>query len=483
MIALILPTRKRPSNVRNFILYWLASHAKKSHLFVLYDEDDLGTHALVDEYGYLSDKITWIRQPFMKTVPKINSALEHIKFDRFDAIGFVGDDIEIKPSYTNHWEKEILENLKQLGKYSMVYPNDCLQGKRLPTHPFMTTELVKKLGWFAHPDFWHTKVDTVWKEIGQMLHDLPIDGGCRYLEDVMFEHLHPSINKAKDDAVYQLAYSKEWQDHGLKMLDKWHKEGVIKMKFLLTDGAYHQPKTIPLVILNFNQMTYTINLINWWNYYTDFAPVYVVDSASTYPKLLDFYKNMPFNNVTVIEHEYNKGALLLREFVHGYIHENYDYYVLSNPDICPHPAIPENFMEILRCCIDEYKYDHAGFILKTDDIPDFYNKKEEVLAWEKQWFKKPTKITYNNKTYKAFEAPIDLTFAMYKTANGGWMRHDDKKKWANSIRIFEAFHYGWYVPHTTSIPENRYYFRTARRQKHRRDDLHGGVNHWIPYKA
>lgn len=225
--------------------------------------------------------------------------------------------------------------------------------------------------------------------------------------------------------------------------------------------------TIPLIIPNFNQKTYLINIINWWNYYTNNAPVYIIDNASTYEPLLNLYKILPqvFPNVVLELCDENNCGNNLKNFINKYIHLNYEYYVISNPDIQPKPDVPENFLHIFKEVLDFNGFHRVGFGLAIDDIPEDLHNKSDVLRNETPHWKNKQIVTVLGKKYKGYKTGIDLTFCLYKTANGGWLSNKEGSNFANALRLFAAYHFGWYVNNNTVIEENINYFKTARTKK------------------
>jgi hypothetical protein len=235
---------------------------------------------------------------------------------------------------------------------------------------------------------------------------------------------------------------------------------------------------IPLIIPNFNQLTYLVNLITWWNYYTNNAPVFVLDNKSTYGPLLDFYDDNHFYNLSVFLYEENNCGNNLKKFIESNIKGYYEYYCISNPDIMPHPGTPENFLSVMMHCIDRYKFHHAGFCLVKDDLPDFIDNKDIILRQENKFWYNPKAIEYNGSKYTGYLAPIDLTFCMYTTKNSGWHYPMDRTDWNNSIRIFNAFHFGWYISPQTNIEEVKQYYKTCLKRSQTKSIK--GVNNYKP---
>lgn len=118
------------------------------------------------------------------------------------AIAFMGDDHRPR---TVGWDVSYLEALRQLGGTGIVYGNDLLQGEAIPTQVAMSTDIPKKLGYFAPPHFQHLCIDLVWKDWGQGIERI------KYLPEVIVEHLHPAAGKGKLDAGYLRVNSSEVQ--------------------------------------------------------------------------------------------------------------------------------------------------------------------------------------------------------------------------------------------------------------------------------
>lgn len=219
-------------------------------------------------------------------------------------------------------------------------------------------------------------------------------------------------------------------------------------------------KNIPLLIPNFNQLTYLLNLINWWKFYNPDNPIHIIDNGSNYRPLIDFYmKRQIFSGVEIFRHIDNDCTKNLAIHLKSEFMADYDYYVISDPDIMPHPATPPNFLEIFKQEIDENGYHHVGFQLIIDDLPDWLYKKDWLIGDEKALRQNET---FTISGHKAWKAPIDTTFALYTKKNGGWRSPMSAEAWSNSLRVFNAFHLGWYIDGERLNPEMENYFNTAK---------------------
>jgi len=130
-------------------------------------------------------------------VDPLNRAFEELEFEFGFAVGFMGDDHLPK---TRGWDEKYLEELDILGT-GIVYGDDKLQGKNIPTQMAMTVDIPRELGYMCPPQFQHLWVDCVWRDWGEGISRLS------YLETVVVEHLHPLAGKAKNDRGYRAVNS------------------------------------------------------------------------------------------------------------------------------------------------------------------------------------------------------------------------------------------------------------------------------------
>ena len=228
---------------------------------------------------------------------------------------------------------------------------------------------------------------------------------------------------------------------------------------------------IPLIIPNFNQLTYLRNLINWWQWYNPEGKVFIVDNGSDYEPLLRYYATVDAHVAVFPENNCIKN---LSTFIRDSINGQFKYYVISDPDIMPHPATPPNFLDIWKQYIDN-GYHRVGFNLITSDIPEWVYNKQTIIDNEKDFVINPvvTEMGFNG-----YRAPIDTTFAMYSTHNSGWASPMNGQDWSNALRLFNAFHLGWYINGDKLNPEMLNYYSTA--SKHTPGEPSAGKNNYRP---
>jgi len=219
---------------------------------------------------------------------------------------------------------------------------------------------------------------------------------------------------------------------------------------------------IPVIIPVFNQLSYLKNFVNWWAWYYPENDIYIVDNASTYEPLLDYYEQVAYENkkIHIVLCSENKCAENLADVIKERIEGLYDYYVVSDPDVMIHPSTPPDFLDVFKNCLDVHNFHRVGFGLITDDLPEWLHKREEIIYNESQLMHDPYELKYNDKIYTGFKAPLDTTFSMFKSSHG-WYAPMNGVDWGNCLRLFKAFHLTWYLSDDVN-PEMENYFTTAK---------------------
>jgi hypothetical protein len=214
-LIVIVPTRGRPANVVNLIGTWEATADRAvSRLAFAVDNDDPELSAYFEAcdghaVGLLVDKPG-------RMVPVLNRAVtvyNHLA----DNIGFMGDDHAFR---THGWDEHIVRNLRQLGPVGIVYGDDTIQHQALPTAVFMTSSIVRTLGYMVPPGLHHLYADNTWLTWGRRLDKI------RYLPDVVIEHVHPIAGKAQWDDTYAAANSGATYEHDAIEFERYCAENL-----------------------------------------------------------------------------------------------------------------------------------------------------------------------------------------------------------------------------------------------------------------
>lgn len=209
-------------------------------------------------------------------------------------------------------------------------------------------------------------------------------------------------------------------------------------------------RDVPVVINNFNRVIVLEQLVDWLRR-AGMRRIYILDNASTYPPVLDYYRRI--EGVTVVPLGKNIGfrALWRSRF---FLSVAQHYYVYTDPDVLPVQECPLDVVlhlhQVLMRFADKQK---AGLGLKIDDLPDCYTRKNDVVQWEQKYWQREL-------APGVFDAPVDTTFALYRPwARGGW--------WIPSVRTGGPLllrHMPWYADSNAPDDEERFYQRVIRRE-------------------
>lgn len=203
-------------------------------------------------------------------------------------------------------------------------------------------------------------------------------------------------------------------------------------------------KEIPIIINNFNRLTTLCLLIEALEK-RGYNNIYIIDNASTYPPLLDYYNQCPY---TVFRLNENLGFKALWK---SHLNKKLcnDYFIYTDSDVVPADYCPANFIDYFLQELKKHPLARKiGFSLRIDNLPDHYSHKQEVIKKEK--------IFYSNlKENKLYRAPIDTTFALYRPKIGL-----SRSRYVEAYRTaypYQAEHLPWYTDSAHPSEEELYY--------------------------
>lgn len=209
-------------------------------------------------------------------------------------------------------------------------------------------------------------------------------------------------------------------------------------------------KTIPIIIVNYNQLE-TLKLLIDYLLDNNYKNLHIIDNNSNYPPLLSYYKIIS-NDVNVIFHDNNDGHMVFWEKNVFFKKFSNGYYVVTDPDVLPIADCPNDFLKVFLDLLIKSKTRYkVGFSLKIDDIPDYNPVKKKVLNWESRFWKTKTSEGH-------FLANIDTTFALYRP------KLKTKKFFYMGLRTkspYTAKHFGWYIDPDNLTSEQEFYNRSA----------------------
>lgn len=196
--AVVLPVRDggtgRANRLKECLNSWHRHTEGLSKVYVILDEDD------IHNFSYLSkldpEKVEVLLQSEKNTLmQKINTFSDYIA-DNHKYMIFIGDDI----LFTCPWESKFAEYFESV-PYGIAYANDGIQGERLATHPCVSSNLVKALGFFGCPGVAHNFFDNYWVLVGSTT------GYIKYFPDILMQHKHYINGTSGFDIVYSKSHA------------------------------------------------------------------------------------------------------------------------------------------------------------------------------------------------------------------------------------------------------------------------------------
>jgi predicted O-methyltransferase YrrM len=226
-LAIIVPTRGRPENIRKVIGAWDFTNAwDVADLVLAADSDDpeiQGYRDVAEEFldgcpdGTPSPLRLVEMAVWMPMVAKLNMvAKDEAEGGRYFAVGFAGDDHLPR---TIDWAKRYLTVLHELGS-GMVFGDDGYQGAKLSTEWAVTADVVRRLGRMVPAPVEHMYCDN------SMVDLFDGAGAIRHLPEVRIEHMHPIAGKASTDAQYQRVNHRDQFRKDRMAYEGWKRQGL-----------------------------------------------------------------------------------------------------------------------------------------------------------------------------------------------------------------------------------------------------------------
>lgn len=164
-------------------------------------------------------------------------------------------------------------------------------------------------------------------------------------------------------------------------------------------------------IISFNRVTWLPDMVRDIFAMENVGDVYIIDNASTYPPLLEYYKHTP---AKVIYLDRNMGHK--SPWLSGVIEQlATPFYVVTDPDLSL-SGIPRNCLTHLLKGYQRYKHlniNKAGLGLSIKDVPKTnHTKFIREYEFDYMW-RRPLDPEF-------FNATCDTTFALYNKYNFVW---------------------------------------------------------------
>jgi hypothetical protein len=189
-IAIVLPVRDAGTGRSERLKHCLDSYKifteGKSDLYVVVDNDDIDNYLYLKDYSFVNIKIVSSELTLMQKINKVAVPLS----EKYRYISFIGDDIVFRTT----WENYFIDFLSQVPA-GLAYGNDFVHGERLATHPCITSNMIRAVGFFGCPALFHNYFDNYWMEIVAAV------GETKYFPSVIMEHMHPNVGKNPSDFI------------------------------------------------------------------------------------------------------------------------------------------------------------------------------------------------------------------------------------------------------------------------------------------
>lgn len=197
MISLILPTRKRPDNIRRFVTSALetAKNPKNIEFCFYIDNDDEASKQVLEEL-----KCKYVQGERIVLSQMWNEAY---KLATGDILGHMGDDIIFR---SKDWDEYLENTFKKFDdRILFAFGDDGYWHSGFGTHGFIHRNWVETIGYFVPPyfssDFNDTWLNDVAKGIERWV----------YIPEIYTEHMHYIFQKSAKDETYQ-----EREDRGAR---------------------------------------------------------------------------------------------------------------------------------------------------------------------------------------------------------------------------------------------------------------------------
>lgn len=214
-------------------------------------------------------------------------------------------------------------------------------------------------------------------------------------------------------------------------------------------------KKTPILIICRDRLAPLQELLGWLSSAGYERPV-LIDNSSTYPPLVEFLAG---TDVEVIRLDQNLGHLApWRSPIVQEAFGSTGPVIVTDCDVVPDAACPDDAVEHLaEVLLRQADIDKAGLGLRIDDLPDDYELKEQVIAWERRFWEKEI-------SPGVFDAEVDTTFALYRELG---TTHQTTR----AVRTggdYVARHLSWYASTARPTEEQAFY----------REHADGSTSHW-----
>lgn len=211
-------------------------------------------------------------------------------------------------------------------------------------------------------------------------------------------------------------------------------------------------KSIPIIIISFNQLFYLRQLVEFLQS-KGYHNIVIIDNKSDYQPLLEYFDQIQ-DTVKIYRLQKNYGHRVFWKVPEIYEQYRGGYFAVTDPDVVPREDCPGDFMLQFKKILDRNLFiKKAGFSLELEDIPQTHPHRQTIVEWELQFWK-------DKDSHGDYKAIIDTTFALYRPEKGIF-RWTAFFRGIRTKRPYTARHGGWYIDPLNLTDEQRHYYKKA----------------------
>jgi hypothetical protein len=195
-IAIVLPVRDqgtgRAKRVMNCILSWQEYTEGLSDIHIIIDEDD--TQYFDNVFANKDKLFIHVKQAGLTLMQKINTVGVDVA-DIYKYVCFIGDDITFKTK----WESEFINYLSSVPAGVIganTLDNNEPDKRYWSTHPCITSNLIKAVGFYGCPAVHHNFFDVYWADVAKEI------GYNKYMPEIIMDHRKDMVKMDFEDSLY-----------------------------------------------------------------------------------------------------------------------------------------------------------------------------------------------------------------------------------------------------------------------------------------
>jgi len=220
-------------------------------------------------------------------------------------------------------------------------------------------------------------------------------------------------------------------------------------------------RKIPIFITTFDRLDVLVRSCKTYRKLATDVEIIIHDQGSTYKPMVEYLEILKDHGYSVY-YGANEPTSVRDSIKDWFSKNDATHYVVTDPDIAFEGSSPNSLNVYIDLLALEKDVTCVGPALRTTDIPCHYPMKQQVINWEKQWYKEEDHraLRINNEIINYHFSVIDTTFAVYKKG------HEFVKPNTKAIRVsmpHDARHLDWYMDHNNLTEDYKYYIGSAKK--------------------